>query len=202
MHTVQETETVSVMKTGVELTALNTWDHATVAVLDPVLDQTTMTVMNVVLMPTTIPDSVYVTNSGAMIAVPNTPVLVTASVTHVTDQLKQSVMLVLLMPLTSYQPDNVRVTQTGTVPVVEPSSDSAHQPAKRTVEIQHSIALISMPMIVSSALRTHTVTLMDLAFASRTGAMKMTVQDTMESVTVAVLRDVLDQLLMIVSVSP
>ena len=94
------------------------------------------------------------------------------------------------------------MTQTGTVPVVEPSSASAHQPAKRTVEIQHSIALISMPMIVSSALRTHTVTLMDLAFASRTGAMKMTVQDTMESVTVAVLRDVLDQLLMIVSHSP
>jgi len=152
MHIVTHVENAYVMNTGVLLIAHATRDHATVAVLEPALDQTTTTVMTVKITHVMSTDSVSVKTSGVMTAVPNIPVLVTASVTHVSDQLKQTVMLVHSIPLVSFPLNNVLATRTGQLMhAVEYSAEHAHQLVNVSAEIQLMIVSTSMHMIVSSA---------------------------------------------------
>jgi len=152
MHIVIQMENVYVMKTGVQLIAHASLDHATVAVLEPALDQTMTTVMSVKITQEMSTDSVYVTSSGVMTAVPNILVHVTASVTHVSDHLKQIVMLVHSMPPVSFPLNNVLVIRTGQpMHAVEYSAVHAHQPVNVMAEIQMQIVSISMHMIVLSA---------------------------------------------------
>jgi hypothetical protein len=195
MHTATTMENVYVTYTGVELTALDTQDHVIVAVMEHVPDQTTTIVLNVQKTLIMTVDSVNVTTSGAMIAVPNIPDHVTVSVTHVGDQMKSIVILVHLIHLTSPQLDIVLVTVTGVESAVESSLDNVLQLVVTMEHLPHP-ALIFMPKIALTVSSTHTVLLMDLVFASKTGATRTTALFTTESVTVNVEQrtDVSDQM--------
>jgi hypothetical protein len=195
MHTATTMENVYVTYTGVELTALDTQDHVIVAVMEHVPDQTTTIVLNVQKTLIMTVDSVNVTTSGAMIAVPNIPDHVTVSVTHVGDQMKSIVILVHLIHLTSPQLDIVLVTVTGVESAVESSLENVLQLVVTMEHLPHP-ALIFMPKIALTVLSTHTVPLMDLVFASKTGATRTTALFTTESVTANVEQrtDVSDQM--------
>lgn len=178
-----------------ELTALDTQDHVIVAVMELVPDQTTTIVLNVKKTLIMTVDSVNVTTSGAMIAVLNIPDHVTVNVIHAGDQMKNIVMNVDLIHLTSPQLDTVLVTVTGLESVVENSLEHVLQLVVTMEHLPHP-ALILMHQIALTVLSTHTVPLMDLVFASKTGVMRTTALFTTESVTanVALKTDVSDQM--------